>query len=479
MATYPDVLLFIDGAWSPSETGEMLDIDNPATGETIGRFACASTSDLERAVQAARKGFAVWSKASAYDRSKVMRRAADLLRDRSDSIARLLTREQGKPLAEAQLEIMSSADLIEWFAEEGRRTYGRVIPARADGVRQIVVKEPVGVVAGFTPWNFPVSQLARKASAALAAGCSVVAKGPEETPASPAELVRCFVDAGVPAGVLNLVYGRPAEISQYLIPHPDVRKVSFTGSVPVGKQLAGLAGLHMKRITMELGGHSPAIICDDADIESATKALVMAKYRNAGQICVAPTRFLVQRRIYGDFVESFVRRVKSIKIGDGLETDTTMGPLANRRRVDAIERLVADAVAEGGKVETGGRRIGNKGYFFEPTVVTGVTADMAAMNEEPFGPLALIQPFEGLDEAIAEANRLPYGLAAYAWTGSARAATALGDEIESGMVTINHLGLGLPEVPFGGIKDSGYGSEGGLEAVEAYLVPKFLTQAGL
>lgn len=479
MTAYPEVLLFIGGVWTQGESGEMLDVDNPATGETIGRLACASVPDLERAVAAANKGFAAWRKVSPFDRSKVMRQAAYLLRERCDRIARLLTLEQGKPLAEAKLEIMSAADLIDWFAEEGRRTYGRVIPARAEGVRQIVVKEPVGVVAGFTPWNFPVSQLVRKASAALAAGCSIIAKGPEETPASPAELFRCFDDAGVPAGAINMVYGRPADISQYLVPHPDVRKVSFTGSVSVGKQLAGLAGLHMKRITMELGGHSPAIICDDADVESAARALSGAKYRNAGQICVAPTRFLVQEGVYDAFLESFVGHARAIKVGDGMEADTTMGPLANRRRLEAIERLVADAVDKGGKVEAGGRRVGNKGCFFEPTVITGVTPQMAAMNEEPFGPVALVQPFGTLDEAVSEANRLAYGLAAYAWTRSARTANVLGDGLQSGMVTMNHLGLALPEVPFGGVKDSGYGSEGGLEAVEAYLTPKFLTQASL
>jgi succinate-semialdehyde dehydrogenase/glutarate-semialdehyde dehydrogenase len=342
-----------------------------------------------------------------------------------------------------------------------------------------VVKEPVGPVAAFTPWNFPINQAVRKISAALATGCSIIIKGPEETPASCMELVRCYHDAGVPAGVINLVFGVPAVVSEYLIPHPTIRKVTFTGSVPVGKQLAALAGQHMKRVTMELGGHSPAIVFEDADVAVAAKILCSNKYRNAGQVCVSPTRFLVHEKVYDEFVDRFVTQAKGLKVGDGMDKDTRMGPLANARRLDAVEGFVADAVGKGATLETGGKRIGNEGYFYEPTVLTNVPQAARIMNEEPFGPVAPIARFSEFDEVMAEANRLEFGLAAYAYTRSAKTAERLAAGIESGMVSINHHGLALPEVPFGGIKDSGYGSEGGAEALEAYLNTKFVTQAGL
>jgi succinate-semialdehyde dehydrogenase/glutarate-semialdehyde dehydrogenase len=396
-----------------------------------------------------------------------------------DAVAPLLTMEQGKPLFEAKQEVLAGADIIDWFAEEARRAYGRVIPARAEGVYQLVVKEPVGPVAAFTPWNFPINQVVRKLSAALAAGCSIIVKAPEETPASPAELIRAFADAGVPSGVISLVYGSPAEISSYLIPHPIIRKMSFTGSVPVGKQLAALAGQHMKRTTMELGGHAPVIVFDDADVDAAAKTMSFMKYRNAGQVCVSPTRFLVQEAAYPRFVEKFVEGAKAVKVGDGFDQDTKMATLANPRRQRAMQAHVEDARKHGGKVLAGGYPIGEKGNFFEPTVITELPKDAMAMNQEPFGPLAIINPFKSFDDAVTEANRLPYGLAAYAWTKSAKTANAIAASVETGMMTINHLGLALPEVPFGGVKDSGYGSEGGSEAIEAYLNPKFVTQAGL
>ena len=342
-----------------------------------------------------------------------------------------------------------------------------------------MIKEPVGPVAAFTPWNFPINQVVRKLSCALAAGCSIIVKAPEETPASPAELIRCFADAGVPAGVMNLVYGVPAEISEYLIPHPIIRKMSFTGSTAVGKQLAAIAGAHMKRATMELGGHAPAIVFDDADVDTAARLLAGAKYRNAGQVCVSPTRVLVQEPVYDRFVASFVAHSRAVKVGDGLEPGTTMGPMANPRRIAAMESLIDDATRRGATVRTGGNRIGNKGNFFEPTVITDVPRDARMMNEEPFGPVAIIAPFNSFDDAVAEANRLPYGLASYAYTRSARTANAIAAAVEAGMMSINHHGLALPEVPFGGVKESGYGSEGGLEAIKNYLNTKFVTQAGL
>jgi len=475
---YPDVQLHIAGKWRNAEGDRSIPVFNPATEEKIGSVAHASRSDLDEALEAARRGFEIWKKTSAFDRSKVMRRAAGLMRERVEAIAKLMTLEQGKPLFEARTEVKLAADIIEWFAEEARRTYGHIVPARAPDVYQLVLKEPVGPVAAFTPWNFPINQVVRKLSAALAAGCSIIVKAPEETPASPAELIRAFVDAGVPEGVIGLVYGVPCEISEYLIPHPVIRKLTFTGSTPVGKQLAALAGAHMKRITMELGGHAPAIVFDDANVDAAVNQLVKAKFRNAGQVCVAPTRFLVQTKVYEDFVGKFVKEAKAIKVAGGLDEGVGMGPLANDRRITAVEELLADARQKGADIKAGGNRIGNKGYFFEPTIVTNVNRDMRMMNEEPFGPLAMVLPFDTFEDAVSEANRLDYGLASYAYTGSAKTATRIAQSVEAGMMTINQLGLALPEVPFGGMKDSGYGSEGGSEALEAYLVTKFVSQGG-
>ncbi len=476
---YPEISLYVDGAWSKGSSGRGQPVVNPATSEPIGTTPHADRSDLDRALAAADKGFKLWRRVSAYDRYRIMRKAADILRGRADEIGKMMTMEQGKPFMEAKLETAFGGDIIDWFAEEGRRAYGRVIPARADGIYQLVVKEPVGPVAAFTPWNFPVNQAVRKISGALAAGCSIIIKGPEETPASVMELVRAFADAGVPAGVVNLVFGVPSEISEYLIAHPVIRKISFTGSTTVGKHLAALAGKHMKRVTMELGGHAPAIVFEDADLEAAVKVLSANKFRNAGQVCVAPTRFLVQEGVYERFLDKFVAATKAIKVGDGLDKETRMGPLANARRVEAVQSFVADAVEKGATLRAGGKRIGNKGNFFEPTVLTDVPLTARIMNEEPFGPLAPILPFKDFEAAVAESNRLSYGLAAYAYTKSARTATAIGAAFESGMVSINHHGLALPETPFGGVKDSGYGSEGGTEALEGYLNTKFITQASL
>ena len=471
-----DTLLYIDGTWRKGAQGRAIDVLNPATGQKIGTVARAETADLEAATAAAAKGFAQWRDVSAFERCKLIRRAADILRERLETVAKILTEEQGKPLAESRAELQGSADILDWFAEEGRRSYGQLIPARAKGVQQMAIREPVGPVAAFTPWNFPVSQVVRKLGAALAAGCSVILKAAEETPASPAALVQAFVDAGLPAGVLNLVYGVPAEISNFLVPHPVVRKISFTGSVPVGKHLAAMAGQHMKRSTMELGGHAPAMVFDDADIEHASKTLAFSKFRNAGQVCVSPTRFLVQEGVHDEFVSRFTALAKAVKVGDGLAADTQMGPMVSERRRAAVEELIEDAVSKGAKLETGGNRIGNSGFFLEPTVLSGVTSSMRIMNEEPFGPVALMIPVQDMDEIAAEANRLPYGLAAYAFTRGAKNLQQLAARVETGMLTINHLGLALPELPFGGMKDSGYGTEGGSEAIHAYLNTKFVTQ---
>lgn len=474
---YPNVRLMIDGEWRAARDGAVLPVLNPATGEVLATVAHARAPDLDDALEAAQRGFETWRRVSAFERSKAMRRVADIIRERADHISRLMVLEQGKPLSEALIETMLAGDILDWFAEEGRRAYGRAIPPRVFGVLQLSLREPIGVVAAFTPWNFPLNQAVRKIAAALAAGCSIIVKGPEETPGSLSAMFEAFNSAGIPAGVVNLVYGVPAEISDYLIPHPVIRKVSFTGSTQVGKRLASMAGLHMKRMTSELGGHAPAIVFEDANLAAASRILAANKFRNAGQVCVSPTRLLVQDGAYDEFLEKFVAAAQAVKVGDGLEAGTTMGPLANARRVHAMEELVSDAVQRGGVVAAGGARIGNKGNFFQPTVLTEVPKEARVMNEEPFGPLAVISRFNGIDDAIAEANRLPYGLAAYAYTQSARTAARVASEVEAGMVSINHHGLALPETPFGGVKDSGDGSEGGSEGLEAYMTTKFVTQA--
>ena len=477
--SYPDTKLFINGEWRDALAKENLEIINPATEEVIGKLSHARKEDLDLALVAAEKAFDSWKNVSAYERSKILRKAADIVRSKADEIATLMTMEQGKPLIEAKMETMGAADSIDWYAEEGRRAYGRIIPSRAQGVYQFVFKEPVGVVAAFTPWNFPLNQVVKKVAAAFAAGCTAIVKGPEETPASVAELIKAFDEAGMPKGSINLVYGIPAEISEYLIAHPIVRKVTFTGSTAVGKLLASQAGTHMKRVTMELGGHSPAIVCEDADVKTAVKILSTNKFRNAGQVCISPTRFLVHDSVFDEFVEGFVQQAESIKVGNGLDDGVKMGPLAHDRRLTAIEGFVADAVEHGANILTGGKRKGNKGYFFEPTVMTNVSNDSRIMNEEPFGPLAPINSFSSIDEAIEESNRLNYGLAAYAYTNSAKTASYLGSAIESGQVSINHHGLGLVDTPFGGVKDSGYGSEGGPEGLDAYMTTKLVSQTGL
>jgi len=472
-------LLFIDGQWRTAIGGETLPVYNPATDEQLGRVAHARAADLHHAVEAAQRGFTLWRRRPPIERAQIMRKASALLRERAARIGPLLSLEQGKILTEALGEVERVAESNDWLAGEAERIYGRTIAGRAANVTQTVQQDPIGLVAAFTPWNFPMLQLVRKIGAAVAAGCAIVVKGPEETPASCSELVRAYADAGMPPGVINLVFGTPAEISTYLITHPAIRKVSFTGSTAVGKQLAALAGQHMKVMTMELGGHAPVLIFADADVEAAAQALSGYKFRNAGQSCISPTRMLVQAAVYQKFRAALVEHAKQIKVGAGLDPTSTMGPLANARRLKAVGELVADAVSKGAELLLGGKRIGTKGNFFEPTVLADMPLSARAMNEEPFGPIALVRPFNSLADAIVEANRLPYGLAAYAFTSSIATARAVAAGVESGMVSINHFGLVNPESPFGGMKDSGHGYEGGPEAIEAYLQTRFVTMAGL
>ena len=470
-----DLALFINGSWRMGEGRDALAVLNPATGAAIAELPVASAADLEEALAAAQAGFAEWRLVDVDTRGAILRKAAELIRDRADRIATLLTTEQGKPVGEARGEVVGAAAMFDFYAEEAKRAYGRVL-VRPTGQRAMVIKQPVGPVAVFTPWNFPVYLLAKKLAPALAAGCSVIAKPAEECPASTAALMRCLADAGVPANVAQLVYGMPDMISRTLIGSPVIRKVSFTGSTAVGKHLMRLAADGVKRITMELGGHAPVLVFDDVDLDKTLDMLVPQKFRNAGQVCVSPTRFYVHERIYDAFLEGFAARTARLKVGNGLEPGVQMGPLANPRRPEALTGLITDATAQGGRVLAGGQAYG-EGFFFQPTLLADVPDTAAIMNTEPFGPIAVTRPFATLDEAIANANRVPFGLAAFAFTDSLRTANLVGDALEAGMVGINSFAISFADAPFGGIKESGFGSEGGPEGLESYLVTKAIHQA--
>lgn len=472
---YPVLMHFIGGEWTLGEGHETLAVHDPATEAVIAHCPLVSVADIARASNAADTAFQPWADLPAIARSRLLRAAADILRERAETIAPLMTLEQGKPLAEALVELRGSADFIDWLAEEGRRTYGTVVPSQNPAIRQINYREPVGPVATFTPWNFPVNALVRKLGAALAAGCTVVANGNKETPASLVELVRCFIDADFPAGSVNLIFGDSQMVSEHLIADPRIRKISLTGSTAVGKKLAALCGMHMKRATMELGGHAPVIITSDCDLSAAVKNLSFQKFRNAGQICISPTRFMVEETIYAEFLDRFSAEAKALRVGDGFDPDTNVGPLAHSGRPVELQELVDDAVAQGARLVTGGGRPFNIGYFFTPTVLADVPITARIMNVEPFGPVAIVNSFTRLSDAIAEANRLPYGLGAYAYTGSLQTMNVLSRRIDAGMLTFNQNGLSFPEVTFGGVRDSGYGAEGGPEALHPYLVNRFVS----
>lgn len=465
----------IAGAWYASPGVTTVPVLNPATGEPVGSVDLVDEAGLDAALASAAQGFGVWRRKTGYERAALMRRAVALLRERKDDIARLMTLEQGKPLAEAAGEVATSADNIEWMAEEATRAYGRLLVPRTAGVSQLVRREPVGPVAAFCPWNFPALTPARKIAGALAAGCSLILKPAEETPLTAAAVVQAFLDAGLPPHVINLVYGEPRQVSARLIASDVVRKISFTGSTAVGKQLLGLAAQGVKRATMELGGHAPVIVFDDVDPVLAAQQAVAAKFRNAGQVCTSPTRFYVQEGIYPAFTQAFAQAAQAIRVGDGLAPGVQMGPLANPRRIAAMEALVADAQASGARLLCGGARVPGAGWFFAPTVLADVPETARLMNEEPFGPLVPIAPFATLDEAVERANRLPFGLAAYAMTRSLSRSAAMSDALDAGMVCINHFTVSTPASPFGGMKESGYGSEGGIEGLDAYLVTKSVT----
>jgi len=472
MPNYPKIKLFINGQWR--ERDGDIPIINPCNESTLGVLPQATQQDLNDAIAAAEKGLRIWRQTAPARRQKIMEDACRIARRNRDSIAHAMTLEQGKPIIQSGLEIDRGCDIIEWDATEGRRTYGRIIPTEP-GMRFTVTREPIGVVAAFSPWNFPFSSPARKIGGALAAGCSIIIKASEETPAGALMLVQAFAEAGVPDGVVNLLYGRPAGISDYLIPHPTVRLVTFTGSVAVGKRLSEIAGRHMKPAIMELGGHAPVIVCADADIKRAAAVSVTGKSRNAGQVCVSPTRFFVEDAVYDQFAEEFAAGARKVKVGDGLDETNAMGALVNSRRIETIDAMVKDAVAHGAKVLAGGSRLGNHGYFYPLTVLGDVPDTARAMNEEPFGPIALLSRVKSVDDAVNKANALPYGLAAYAFTESAATAEKISQTVECGNLAINHLTASYAETPFGGVKDSGYGREGGTEGLDCYTITKLVS----
>ncbi len=470
-----DLKLFINGSWRAGEERDHFTVIDPTTGSGIAELPLATEADLDEALDTAKRTYPEWRATDVEKRSAILHKAAKLLKERADEIGRTLTQEQGKPLAEAKGEVLGAASLFDWYAEEIKRDYGRVL-VRPPGQLSRVMHEPVGPVATFTPWNFPIYLLAKKVAAALGAGCSVISKPPEETPGSTVAIARALDEAGLPKGVFQLVHGVPDAVSRHLIASPIIRKVSFTGSIPVGKHLMKLCADSMTRVTMELGGHAPVLIFDDCDLEKTLDMVVPQKFRNAGQVCVSPTRFYVQESIYEAFITGFAERTRGVKIGSGLESDTKMGPLANKRRPDAIAALVDDARAKGARVLEGGEP-GDSGYFYKPTLLADVPLEADIMNNEPFGPVAVTRPFKTQDEAIEQANRLPYGLAAFAFTENGRRANLLGDAIEAGMVGINTFAISVADAPFGGVKESGFGSEGGKEGLESYQVVKAIHQS--
>lgn len=473
---YDPLYLFIDGRWLTAKGRQGRPVENPADGAVLGDLPLATAGDLDDALAAADRAFKSWRRVSAYDRARILKRAADLMRERVEHIATQLVLEEGKTIAEARGEVLISADIFEWSAEEGRRAYGRLVPARFPGQRQLVTKVPLGPVAAFAPWNFPAITPARKIAAALAAGCSCILKPAEETPATALAIARALDDAGLPAGVLNIVFGAPEQVSAHLLASPVIRKLSFTGSTAVGRALGKLAAERVIRSTLELGGHAPVLIFEGADIEFVVAQTIQWKFRNAGQVCTAPTRFYIQKGIYSAFADKLAEATANMKVGNGLDPAMAMGPLANARRLGALGTLMGEAIGKGARCLAGNARVENAGHFIRPTILADVPDDARIMSEEPFGAVAVLNPFDTLDDAIERANRLPYGLAAYAFSQDHRVVAALGAEIEAGMIGINTYSVTVPETPFGGTKDSGFGSEGGTEGLDGYLQTRFINE---
>lgn len=475
---YPEIALHIAGEWRRAGR-DTRPIVNPASEEVIGNLPIASAGDLDDALAAAQAGFRIWRATPAHERAAVLHRGAALLRARADEIAAILSSELGAPRAAARFEVVVAGDVLDWSAGEARRIYGRVIPSRFPEAQQIALKEPIGPVFAACPWNMPAIFPTRKLAEALAAGCSLIIKPAEETPGTAVAIIRALVEAGLPPGVVNLVFGIPDRISRQLLGSGVIRKLSFTGSVPIGKQLAALAAQHMIKCTMELGGHAPTIIFDDVPVDSVARMLAERKARNSGQVCNSPTRFYVQEGIYGRFRDAFAQGLAEIQIGDPAAPGVQMGPLVNARRLRATADFVENARALGARIRTGGERIGNRGFFHQLTLIDEVPDTARVMQEEPFGPIAAMQPFRTVDEVIEKSNRLPFGLAAYAFSSSRRNLQAVTHGLEVGLLGLNHCNLAAAETPFGGVKDSGYGSEGGSEGIEGYLVTKFVTEVAV
>ncbi len=476
---YEKLELLIDGQFRAGAAGDVEAVINPATEDTLAEVPHATASDLDEALSAAEKGFETWRRTPALDRQKIINKACDILEADIDNLARNLTMEMGKPVLESKIELQVGIDILRWYGEEGKRAYGRIVPARAPGMRQMVTKEPLGVATAFVAWNFPCVNVVRKVGGALGAGCSLIIKPSEETPSTAVSIARAFQQAGLPEGVLNVVFGVPDTVSRHLLSAPVVKKLSFTGSVPVGKHLQKLAADNMIRCTMELGGHSPVIVFDDADVDAAINVIGNNKFRNAGQVCISPTRFYVQENVYSKFVEGFAEVANNLKIGNGLDEGVQMGPLVADRRIPIMEGWVSDAKDHGATIKAGGERLGNKGYFWKPTVMSDVPEDARIMNEEPFGPVAPVTPFKTMDDVIERANKLEFGLASYVFTTDGKKAMQMSEQINAGLVGVNHPGVSTPETPFGGVNESGYGAEGGIEGLECFLRTKFVTETGV
>lgn len=473
---YPALAMVIDGERVAGGGRRTFNVVNPATGETLAELPLADPGDLDRALDVARRGFLLWRDSPPQQRAAVLSGAARLLRERADAIARIATLEEGKTLAEARGEVMMAAGLFDFYAGECQRIYGRAL-VRPAGMRSIVTHEPVGPVAAFAPWNFPIGNPGRKLGAPIAAGCSVILKAAEEAPGSALAVLQSLLDAGLPKEVAQAVFGVPDQVSRHLLASPVIRKLSFTGSTAVGKHLVKLASEDMKRTTMELGGHGPVLVFGDADVDRALDTMAASKWRNAGQVCVSPTRYIVQEEVFERFRDGLAERARALRVGDGLDPAMQMGPMANARRPEAMERMIGDAAKRGGRIDAGGARIGNQGFFFAPTVLSEVPLDAEIMNEEPFGPVAIVNPFRTEADMIEEANRLPYGLAAYLWTGDATRQRTVSRQIETGMLGVNTSMIGGADAPFGGVKWSGHGHEDGPEGLQACLVTKVIHEA--
>jgi succinate-semialdehyde dehydrogenase/glutarate-semialdehyde dehydrogenase len=473
---YEKLELLINGKWRQGSDNKAEPVYNPATSETIGDLPHASKADLDEALESNAEAFKSWRNEAPLNRQKIIENACRILESRSNEVAENLTKEMGKPLAEAKGELAIGLDVLRWYGEEGKRAYGRIVPSRMPGMSQTVFKDPIGPVIAFVAWNFPVMNVVRKVGGALAAGCTITIKPSEETPGTAIAIGRALMEAGLPAGVLNIVFGVPSEVSEHLCSSSIPRKLSFTGSIPVGKHLQKLAAENMIRCTMELGGHSPLMVFDDTDIAAAAKISVAGKFRNAGQVCVSPTRFLVQDSVKDQFIKAVLDETNKIKVGNGLEDGIVMGPLIADRRIEIMDSFVKDAVDSGAELNLGGHRLNRDGSFYAPTVLSNVSDNAKIMNEEPFGPLLPIDSFKSVDEVIDRANRLEFGLASYAFTNDPKIVNALRSEIQAGLLAINSTAVSTPETPFGGVKHSGYGSEGGVEGLDAFLVTRFISE---